>query len=199
MYQNFLKRIIDFLLALCALPFILLLIAIVGIAITIDDHGPIFYRAPRMGRNGKIFKMFKFRSMKVDSPDLRNADGSTFNSEHDPRVTAVGRFLRKTSIDELPQVLNILIGDMSIIGPRPSLTTTPYEAYSEIRKKRVSVRPGMTGYSQSYYRNSISQDEKFAYDCVYVDNISFKMDVKVFIKTISSVVKRDNIYMLNNE
>lgn len=195
MYRNFFKRIIDFLFALCALPFILSLIAIVGIAITIDDCGPIFYRAPRMGRNGKIFKMFKFRSMKVNSPDLRNADGSTFNSENDPRVTTVGRFLRKTSIDELPQVLNILIGDMSIIGPRPSLTTTPYEAYSDIRKKRVSVRPGITGYSQAYFRNSISQDEKFAYDCEYVDNISLIMDIKIFIKTVSSVIKRNNIYV----
>lgn len=195
MYKNFFKRIIDFLAALCALPFILILIIIVGLAIFIDDRGPVFYKASRMGRNGRIFKMYKFRSMKVNSPDLRNEDGSTFNAENDPRVTLIGRFLRKTSIDELPQILNILIGDMSIIGPRPSLTTTPYEQYSDIRKKRVSVKPGITGYSQAYFRNSISQDEKFAYDCEYVDNISFSTDLKILLKTISSVIRRDNIYI----
>lgn len=195
MYKNFFKRVIDFLAALCAMPFIVVLIVIVGIAIFIDDRGPVFYKAPRMGRNGRIFNMYKFRSMKVNSPDLRNADGSTFNSENDPRVTPTGRFLRKTSIDELPQILNILIGDMSIVGPRPSLTTTPYEQYSDIRKKRVSVKPGITGYSQAYFRNSISQDEKFAYDCEYVDNMSFYMDLKIIAKTIASVIKRDNIYV----
>lgn len=185
----------DFLTALCAMPFILILIVIVGIAIFIEDRGPVFYKAPRMGRNGRIFNMYKFRSMKVNSPDLRNEDGSTFNAENDPRVTLIGRFLRKTSIDELPQILNILIGDMSIIGPRPSLTTTPYEQYSDIRKKRVSVKPGITGYSQAYFRNSISQDEKFAYDCEYVDNISFSTDLNILLKTISSVIRRDNIYI----
>lgn len=195
MYKKYFKRVIDFLTALCAMPFILILIVIVGIAIFIDDRGPVFYKAPRMGRNGRIFKMYKFRSMKVNSPDLRNEDGSTFNAENDPRVTLIGRFLRKTSIDELPQILNILIGDMSIIGPRPSLTTTPYEQYSDIRKKRVSVKPGITGYSQAYFRNSISQDEKFAYDCEYVDNISFSTDLKILLKTISSVIRRDNIYI----
>lgn len=195
MYKKYFKRVIDLLTALCAMPFILILIVIVGIAIFIDDRGPVFYKAPRMGRNGRIFKMYKFRSMKVNSPDLRNEDGSTFNAENDPRVTLIGRFLRKTSIDELPQILNILIGDMSIIGPRPSLTTTPYEQYSDIRKKRVSVKPGITGYSQAYFRNSISQDEKFAYDCEYVDNISFSTDLKILLKTISSVIRRDNIYI----
>lgn len=195
MYKHYLKRSIDFFVALCTLPFILLLVIIIGIAIFIDDRGPIFYKAPRMGRYGQIFNMFKFRSMKVNSPDLRNADGSTFNSENDPRVTAVGRFLRKTSIDELPQILNILLGDMSFIGPRPSLPTTPYKSYSAIRKKRVSVRPGITGYSQAYFRNSISQDEKFAYDCQYVDNISLNLDLKILMKTIVSVIKRDNIYV----
>lgn len=194
MYKKYFKRLLDFLVALFALPFILILIVFVGTVIFIADGGPIFYKAPRMGRNGHIFKMYKFRSMKVNSPDLRNADGSTFNSEYDSRVTRVGRILRKTSIDEIPQLLNVLLGDMSIIGPRPSLATTPYEAYSEIRKKRVSVRPGITGYSQAYFRNSISQDDKFAYDCIYVDNISLGQDVKILLKTVSSVFKRENIY-----
>ncbi|WP_297677987.1 sugar transferase [uncultured Bacteroides sp.] len=194
MYRVFFKRFLDIVFALCLFPFILLVIIIVGIMIGLFDKGPVFYNAPRMGKNGKIFHMFKFRSMKVNSPDLRNVDGSTFNSENDPRITPVGRFLRKTSIDELPQILNVLRGDMSFVGPRPSLTTTPYFAYNEIRKKRVSVRPGVTGYSQAYFRNSISQEEKFKYDCEYVDRISFALDVKVICRTIIGVLRRDNIY-----
>ncbi len=194
MYKIIFKRIIDIILGSAALPFILILMTIVWIFILFDDRGPLFYAAPRMGKNGRIFKMYKFRSMKVNSPDLRNADGSTFNGTDDSRVTKVGKFLRKTSIDEIPQFLNVFIGDMSLIGPRPSLTTTPYEQYSDIRKKRVSVRPGVTGYSQAYFRNSISQDEKFEKDCWYVDNITFLNDLKIIGKTILSVMRRDNIY-----
>ncbi|MCM1140684.1 MAG: sugar transferase [Muribaculum sp.] len=195
MYRNGIKRFIDFAVALCSMPVLLPLVAFVAIGIKLDDRGPVFHRGKRMGKNGKIFKMFKFRSMKVNSPDLRNADGSTYNATDDARVTKVGRFLRKTSLDEMPQLLNMLIGDMSLIGPRPSLTTTPYSQYNEVRKKRVSVRPGVTGYSQAYFRNSISQEEKFKYDCEYVDNITFVGDLKILYKTILSVVRRDNIYV----
>lgn len=195
MYKAFFKRIIDIIAGICLLPFIILLSIFVWIIILFDDRGPLFYAAPRMGKDGKIFKMYKYRSMKVNSPDIRNSDGSTYNGDSDPRVTKVGRFLRATSIDEFPQFINVLIGDMSLIGPRPSLTTTPYEAYSDVRKKRVSVRPGVTGYSQAYYRNSISQDEKFQHDCEYVDNISFVNDYKIILQTIKSVLKKENIYV----
>ena len=121
MYRHFFKRLIDIVSALILLPLVLLVIFIMTFIIRIDDNGPVFYNAKRMGRNGKPFKMFKLRSMKVNAPDLRNADGSTFNSDHDPRVTRTGRFMRKTSIDEIPQILNVLKGDMSFIGPRPVL------------------------------------------------------------------------------
>ncbi len=121
---NVIKRIVDFLISLIILPFLLLLIIVVGIAIKIDDHGPVFYMAERIGYHGKIFKMFKFRSMKVNAPDLRYADGSTYNSEDDPRVTKVGRFLRKTSLDEIPQFLNVFLGHMSFIGERDIIVTT---------------------------------------------------------------------------
>ena len=119
MYKCFFKRVLDLLLAILALPFVLLLIAIAAPLIWLEDRGSVFYNAKRMGRNGRPFKMFKLRSMKVNAPDLRNADGSTFNSSDDPRVTRIGRFMRKTSIDEIPQILNVLIGDMSFVGPRP--------------------------------------------------------------------------------
>ncbi len=195
MYRNLFKRLIDIIAGVCLLPFILILSIIVWVFILFDDRGPLFYSAPRMGKNGKIFKMFKFRSMRVNSPDIRNSDGSTYNGDSDPRVTKVGKFLRSTSIDEIPQFINVLIGDMSLIGPRPSLTTTPYEKYNDIRKKRVSVRPGVTGYSQAYFRNSITQDEKFEHDCMYVDSISFNNDLKIIIKTVKSVLHKDNIYI----
>ena len=193
MYKKFFKRFIDIVLSLLATPFVLLVIAIMAPFIFFEDKGPVFYNATRRGMNGKNFKMFKLRSMYVNSPDLKNPDGSTFNSDKDPRVTKIGRFMRKTSVDELPQILNVLIGDMSFIGPRPTLANAPYESLSEDRKKRLQVRPGITGYAQAYYRNSITQDEKFKHDCYYVDNISFAMDVKILFKTVSSVLKHENI------
>ena len=193
MYRHFFKRLIDIVSALILLPLVLLVIFIMTFIIRIDDNGPVFYNAKRMGRNGKPFKMFKLRSMKVNAPDLRNADGSTFNSDHDPRVTRTGRFMRKTSIDEIPQILNVLKGDMSFIGPRPVLANKPYTEYDEIRRKRLTVRPGSTGYSQAFFRNSITQDEKFQYDCYYVDHLTFRLDVKILFVTVYSVLRRKNI------
>lgn len=195
MYRNFFKRAIDIVLSLIATPFVLLAIAIMAPFICFEDRGPIFYNAIRRGRNGKNFKMFKLRSMYVNAPDIRNTDGSTYNGDDDPRVTKVGRFMRKTSVDELPQILNVLIGDMSFIGPRPTVPTKPYEELSEINKKRLQVRPGITGYAQAYYRNSITQDEKFRHDCYYVDHVSFVLDVKILFQTVISVLKRENIYV----
>ena len=193
MYRHFFKRLIDIVSALILLPLVLLVLFIMTFIIRIDDNGPVFYNAKRMGRNGKPFKMFKLRSMKVNAPDLRNADGSTFNSDHDPRVTRTGRFMRKTSIDEIPQILNVLKGDMSFIGPRPVLANKPYTEYDEIRRKRLTVRPGITGYSQAFFRNSITQDEKFQYDCYYVDHLTFRLDVKILFVTVYSVLRRKNI------
>ena len=138
--------------------------------------------------------------MKVNSPDIKNADGSTFNGENDPRVTKVGRFMRKTSIDELPQFLNVLKGDLSLIGPRAHLTTNykGYDLLDEKRKKRLDVRPGITGYSQAYFRNSITGEQKIENDVYYAENISFKLDVKILIQTVKSVLKRENIYVTPN-
>ncbi|MCD7809327.1 MAG: sugar transferase, partial [Erysipelotrichaceae bacterium] len=172
MYKRFIKRILDFFITLLLLPFVLILIVIMAPIIYFDDKGPIFYTAVRHGMNGKPFKMLKFRSMYVNSPDIKNPDGSTFNSANDFRVTKIGKIMRKTSLDEIPQILNVLKGDMSIIGPRPTIAATSYEELSPIRKKSLSVRPGITGYSQAFYRNSINQDQKFLNDCKYVDNIS---------------------------
>jgi len=164
MYKKFFKRLLDFTIALCGLPFVALIFVVVAPLIYLEDRGPVFYNAPRRGKDGKTFKMYKFRSMKVNSPDLKSADGSTYNGDDDPRVTKIGRILRKTSLDETPQLLNILKGDMSIIGPRPTLATKPLSELPPERLKRYEMRPGLTGYSQAYFRNSITQDEKFKHD-----------------------------------
>ena len=197
MYKRIVKRLIDILLSLIALPFFGLIFIVLAPLIYLTDKGPVFYNAPRLGLHGKTFKMFKFRSMKVNAPDIRNADGSTYNGANDPRVTGIGRLMRKTSLDETPQLLNVLKGDMSIVGPRAFLNTNQksYDEMDEKRKKRLAVRPGITGYSQAYFRNSIGKDEKIEYDCFYVDHVSFAMDVKIVFKTIVSVLKRENIYV----
>ena len=119
MYSHFFKRVFDILIGLVALPFVLLLIIIVGPIIWFEDRGPIFYAGKRIGKYGKPFGMLKFRSMRVNAPDIRLKDGSTYNGDDDPRVTKVGKFLRKTSLDEIPQFLNVLVGQMSLIGIRP--------------------------------------------------------------------------------
>lgn len=195
MYKHFFKRLIDICIGLVALPFVLLIIVALGPIIYFTDKGPVFYNANRAGKDYKPFKMFKLRSMYVNSPDIRNADGSTFNSDNDPRVTPVGRFIRKTSLDEFPQFLNILLGDISFIGPRPKLYCPEKypDGLPEYMKKSFMVKPGVTGYAQAYYRNSIANEEKFKWDGYYADNVSFVMDVKIIFKTIKSVLFRENI------
>lgn len=195
MYQHFFKRLIDILIGLVALPFVLLVIICCAPFIYFTDRGPIFYNAKRVGKDCKFFSMYKLRSMYVNSPNLLNPDGSTFNGDSDPRVTPIGRFMRKTSLDEFPQFLNILKGDMSFIGPRPKYIN-PARDYNNLEgdiKTSFMVKPGVTGYSQAYFRNSITNDEKLHWDAYYAENISFMMDVKIIFKTFSSVLLRKNI------
>lgn len=194
MYRKLEKRALDIFLSLVILPFLGLAILIFGPAIWLEDRGTIFYKAKRRGLHGEVFEMYKFRTMKMNAPDIRNSDNSTYNSPDDPRITKVGSILRKTSVDELPQFLNVLKGDMSIIGPRPITIDKPITDYDSKRRIRLSVRPGITGYSQAYYRNSISQEEKFEADAEYANNVSLRLDIKIFIKTIQIVLQRKNVY-----
>lgn len=195
MYKHFLKRVFDIIGAIIVLPFVIIIILLLAPIIYFTDRGPIFYNASRTGKYCKQFKMFKLRSMYVNSPDLRNADGSTFNSDNDPRVTPIGRFMRKTSLDEFPQFLNVLLGDMSFVGPRPTLgnTTLKFEDLEGDRKMRYTVKPGITGYAQAYFRNSISQEEKFRYDAEYAEKISLWLDIKILFATAFSVLAHKNI------
>lgn len=193
MYRHFFKRLIDLVLSLIAFPFFLLILIPVAIAIKLDDGGPIFYKSARVGIGFKKFGMYKFRSMKVNAPDLRNADGGTYNAADDYRVTKVGKFLRETSIDEIPQLLNIIKGEMSIIGPRAG-DWESVNTYEEDEKDKCKVVPGLTGYCQAYFRNSASVREKRLKDAWYANNVSFILDVKIFFKTIITVLKHENLY-----
>mgnify|MGYP002623200919 CR=1 FL=1 len=195
MYNLFFKRIIDIFIGLIALPFVLVVILCYAPFIWWTDKGPIFYNATRAGKDYKPFKMFKLRSMYVNSPDLKNPDGSTFNSDNDPRVTPIGRIMRKTSLDEFPQFLNVLIGDISFIGPRPKLYRP--EKYPNglegDMKTSFTVKPGITGYAQAYFRNGITQEEKFHWDAYYAEHVSLCLDLKILFQTVYSVIVRKNI------
>lgn len=192
MYKHFFKRLIDLLIGLLALPFVLLFVIIVGPLIWFEDKGPFFYKAGRISKGGGLFKMYKFRSMKVNAPDIRLENGDTYNGDDDPRVTKIGRFLRKTSIDEVPQFLNVLIGNMSFIGPRPD-TPDFLDEYKEKYPDILTIKPGITGYNQAYFRNSIDGGEKMKNDDYYAKNLTFIMDVKIVFKTIWTVLARENI------
>jgi undecaprenyl phosphate N,N'-diacetylbacillosamine 1-phosphate transferase len=192
------KRLIDILLALLLLPAFSICTLIVGFAIKLEDRGPVFFFSKRLGMNGRVFNMLKFRSMIVNAQDIRNDDGSSFSSKYDPRVTRVGRALRSSSIDELPQIINVLKGDMSFIGPRPDLPGA-LEIYTGSQLRKLDVRPGITGLSQAFFRNSINRNEKFAHDTYYVDNMSFCMDVKIVFVTLKNVFLRKNIYATSED
>lgn len=193
MYVRFFKRLLDFAFAILFMPLFVALYIVIGTAIKIEDRGPIFYRGERLGKYGKPFKMYKFRSMKINAPDWRLEDGSTFNAENDPRQTRLGKILRKTSIDEIPQLLNIIKGEMSFIGPRPDPLDW-IQRYSNEDKVLLEVLPGVTGYNQAYFRNSTDGRQKTDNDIYYAKNISFTMDIRIFFTTIISVLYKKNIY-----
>ncbi len=194
---SFIKRFADIVFCIVAAPVFILLLIAVGISIKIEDGGPVFYKSKRIGKGEKIYDMYKFRSMKVDAPNLLNADGSTYNSADDERVTRVGRFIRKTSIDETAQIINVFIGNMSAIGPRAS-GAEALDTYKDDEKAKMLVKPGITGYTQAYYRNSISVREKRLMDAWYAENADLLLDIKIFFKTIGTVLNRDNIYTNEN-
>lgn len=190
------KRVFDVFLSILLMIPISLIIAISSIFIKKEDNGPVFYMAERTGRYGKPFKMYKLRTMKVNAPDIRLPDGSTYNGDNDPRVTKFGKFARKTSIDELPQVINILKGDMSFIGPRPD-TPMYLDKYTDDERIVLTVRPGITGYNQAINRNSVLTKEKLKNDVYYVKNLSLLFDIKIIFMTTVTVLRHKNINRIN--
>lgn len=193
MYVKYIKRVLDILISIIGLPIFFLLYIVFGLFIKITDKGPVFYQAERIGKDSTTFKMYKFRSMKVDATTILNKDGSTYNSKDDPRVTKVGKIMRETSIDETPQILNVLKGDMSIIGPRASLADV-LDTFKDDEKDKMKVRPGITGYTQAYYRNGLENREKRVKDAWYANNVNFLLDVKILFRTIIKVFKREDLY-----
>lgn len=186
-YANCLKRVLDFLIALCAFSVSLIILIPVALFLHFANKGAgVFFLQPRPGRNGKIFKVIKFKTMT----DEKDADGNLLPDE--VRLTKVGRFVRSTSIDELPQLWNVIKGDMSLIGPRPLLVQY-LPLYSPEQARRHEVRPGITGWAQVNGRNSISWKQKFEYDVWYVDHLSFALDLKIIFLTIKKVFVREGI------
>ncbi len=197
MYR-YIKRLIDIIIGIIALPFLAIVTIFVGLAIKIDDGGPVFYKSKRIGKNSVIFGMLKYRSMIANAPNWNNPDGSTYNAADDDRVTKVGKFIRKTSIDELPQFINILLGQMSFIGPRAS-GASALSTYLPDEVAKMNVRPGLTGYTQAYFRNDLSVREKRLKDAWYAEHMSFGLDLKILFKTFSTVFNRENVYTNSND
>lgn len=198
MYLKFGKRLLDIAISLVAMIPVGLVILVLAPIIHFEDGGPVFYNAPRVGKNGRSFTMYKLRSMRVNAPDLVMEDGSTYNGADDPRMTRVGAFMRKTSLDEFPQFINVLKGDMSVVGPRPDLQRET-ELYQGDEGDKLLVLPGITGYAAVYGRNSPPWHDRLALDVFYVNNVSFLLDVKIFLKTFSTVFSGDGVYVDNGE
>jgi exopolysaccharide biosynthesis polyprenyl glycosylphosphotransferase len=194
------KRLLDMFGSLFLLVLALPVMAVIALAIRLNSRGPVFYTSKRVGRMGRIFDFYKFRSMYVDADErlkdvLANneKDGPIFKMQNDPRITRVGRFLRKTSLDELPQLFNVFRGDMSLVGPRPPL---PHEVekYDEYAMERLAVRPGMTCYWQIMGRSNLSFEEWMKLDHKYLEEMSVTTDIKILLKTPLAVLKGDGAY-----
>lgn len=192
----FFKRIFDILSSFLAILLLLPIWIIIPICIKADSKGPVFFKQERRTKNGKIFKMLKFRSMIVNA---ESQGTGLFNYENDPRVTKVGRFLRNTSIDELPQLFNILFGQMSVVGPRPCVKNElgDYDTLNKKYKKRFKMKAGLTGLAQVKGRNDISWDDKVVWDGIYIDKFrkwGFLFDIKILFSSVFKVFKKENIY-----
>ncbi|WP_320055304.1 sugar transferase [Anaerosalibacter bizertensis] len=196
----FLKRLMDLLGSLIGLIILSPFLLIIAFAIKLTSKGPVLFKQERLGRNGEIFKILKFRTMVVNAENI--GDGLTVKSELDNRITKVGRILRKTSLDELPQLLNVLVGEMSLVGPRPPVTYHPYNGYENYpawAKKRFSMKPGITGLAQVTVRNSVTWDERIKVDNQYIDRFNILFDIKILFKTLIKIFKPESIYLKNSQ
>ena len=196
LFNKFLKRFLDIVLCSIALTVLIPVWLIIAIAIKCDSKGPVLFAQDRRTQNGRLFKMYKFRSMVVNAESM---GAGLFNYENDPRVTKTGRFLRNTSLDELPQLWNVIKGDLSLVGPRPcvSYELGDFDTLNKKYKKRFEVRGGITGLAQIKGRNESSWDEKVIYDNMYIDEFKKQgvwLDIKILAGTVSKVFKKEDIY-----
>ena len=187
------KRVLDVVTAAAGLLCVLPLLALIAILIKLDSPGPILFRSRRLGKDGKPFVMYKFRSMRHNAPSIRNADGSTFAGKGDPRITRLGRFLREFSLDELPQLWNVLSGEMSLIGPRPDEVEEALH-YDDLFRAKLRVRPGLTNLPAVRGRNSLPWRQRAELDRYYVEHLSFRLDLEILLKTPFAVLSRSGIY-----
>lgn len=187
MYRRCLKRVMDIIIAIGVLIVFSPLLLITAIAIKIESKGPVIFKQQRIGLGGKVFNIYKFRSMVQNA---EHTGSGVYSGKGDARVTKVGKFIRATSIDELPQAVNMLLGDMSLIGPRPPLTYHPWpiEQYTKEQKRMFEVRPGITGWAQVHGRKDVEWNKRIELNVWYVDHISFLLDTKIFFMTIGKVL-----------
>jgi lipopolysaccharide/colanic/teichoic acid biosynthesis glycosyltransferase len=193
MYRMFLKRFLDVVFSFLFISIFLLPMLIIGILVKIDSKGPALFKQQRLGKDGKVFSMYKFRSMQLNA---EHTGSGVYSGKGDSRVTRVGRILRATSLDELPQFFNILLGDMSFIGPRPPLTYHPWplEKYSAEQRRMFEVRPGITGWAQVNGRKGVEWNKRIQLNVWYVDHRSFLLDVKILFMTVFKVLSNaDNV------
>lgn len=185
MYKNHIKRLFDVILSVLAIIVLSWLYLIIAILIKCTSKGPVLFKQDRIGKDGKVYQIYKFRSMKVGAER-----SGVYSDKKDPRVTGVGRFIRATSIDELPQLFNILKGDMALIGPRPPLTYHPWkwEEYSDYQKRMFEVRPGITGWAQTHGRKDVEWNKRIELNVWYVDHVTFGLDFKIFWLTIFKIL-----------
>ena len=188
--RYFIKRLLDIITSLVSLIILLPLTVLIALAIKVDSPGPVFFFQERAGFKGKSFKIFKFRTMIVGA---EKKGAGIFVEEGDPRITRIGQLLRKTSLDELPQLINILKGEMSLVGPRPTL---PYqiENYNQEQLRRLLVKPGITGWAQVNGRSALNWPERIELDLWYIDNWSLWLDFKILLKTIKVIFEKSNLY-----
>ena len=187
MYRNFLKRLIDIILSFIAIDICLFPMIIIAIAVKLDSDGPVFFRQKRIGYKGEVFNILKFRTMCVGA---ESTGTGVYSEKGDPRVTPVGRILRKTSLDEIPQLFNILLGQMSFVGPRPPLTyhPWPYDEYTSEQKRMFDVRPGITGWAQVNGRKGVEWNKRIELNVWYVDRLSLWLDIKILWLTVFKVL-----------
>lgn len=193
MYRMFLKRFLDVVFSFLFISIFLLPMLIIGILVKIDSKGPALFKQQRLGKDGKVFSMYKFRSMQLNA---EHTGSGVYSGKGDSRVTRVGRILRATSLDELPQFFNILLGDMSFIGPRPPLTYHPWplEKYTAEQRRMFEVRPGITGWAQVNGRKGVEWNKRIQLNVWYVDHRSFLLDVKILFMTVFKVLSNaDNV------
>lgn len=186
-YRDYIKRIVDLTIAIPVFVAAAIPMLLVAVAIKLDSKGPVFFKQDRISKNKKVYQMMKFRSMVVDA---EHSGSGVYSGKGDPRVTRVGRIIRATSIDELPQLFNVLKGDMSLIGPRPPLTYHPWpiEEYTEEQLHMFDVRPGFSGWAQMHGRREVEWHHRIELNNWYVDHVRFSLDVKIFFKTIATIL-----------